>query len=70
MAYADVYLEIREYRTRRLIKKEKLIREEDMYKIFHHVSEVAWKLNHKVMLINNKGKTVWVLTFFRERYPS
>ena len=43
MAYADVYLEIREYRTRRLI--EKLIREEDMYKMFHHVSEVAWKLN-------------------------
>ncbi|ARO61159.1 Uncharacterized protein B5E38_3683 [Bacillus cereus] len=70
VAYADVYLEIREYRTRRLIKKEKLIREEDMYKMFHHVSEVAWKLNHKVLLMNDKGKTVWMLTFLEKDIPA
>jgi len=70
VAYADVYLEIREYRTRRLIKKEKLIREEDMYKMFHHVSEVAWKLNHKGLLMNDKGKTVWMLTFLEKDIPA
>ncbi|MGG5739519.1 MULTISPECIES: hypothetical protein [Bacillus cereus group] len=69
VAYADIYLEIREYRTRRLIKKEKLIREEDMYKMFNHVSDVAWKLNHKVMLMNDKGKTMWMLTFLEKNDP-
>lgn len=69
VTYADMYLEIREYRTRRLIKKEKLMREEDMYKMFNHVSDVAWKLNHKVMLMNDKGKTMWMLTFLVENEP-
>ncbi|MDA1679026.1 hypothetical protein [Bacillus cereus group sp. TH152-1LC] len=67
--YADMYLEIREYRTRRLIKKEKLMREEDMYQMSNHVSDVAWKLNHKVMLMNDKGKTVWMLTFLEKKDP-
>ncbi|KAB2442171.1 hypothetical protein [Bacillus luti] len=70
VAYADMYLEIREYRTRRLIKKEKLIREEDMYEMFNHVRDVAWKLNHKVMLMNDKGKTVWMLTFLEKDSPN
>ncbi|MBE7125388.1 hypothetical protein [Bacillus mycoides] len=70
VAYADMHLEIREYRTRRLIKKEKLIREEDMYKIFNHVSDVAWKLNHKVILMNDKGKTMWMLTFLEKDSPA
>lgn len=65
--HADMYLEIREYRTRRLIKKEKLMREEDMYKMSNHVSDVAWKLNHKVMLMNDKGKTMWMLTFLEKK---
>ena len=70
VAYADMYLEIREYRTRRLIKKEKLMREEDMYKMFNHISDVAWKLNHKVMLMNDKGKTMWILTFLEKNNPA
>ncbi|KXY47827.1 hypothetical protein AT257_27395 [Bacillus cereus] len=70
VAYADIYLEIREYRTRRLIRKEKLIREEDMYKMFNHVSDVAWKLNYKVMLMNDKGKTMWMLTFLEKNDPA
>ena len=70
VAYADIYLEIREYRTRRLIKKEKLIREENMYKMFNHVSDVAWKLNHKVILMNDKGKTMWMLTFLEKNNPA
>ncbi|MBJ7960098.1 hypothetical protein QRE62_28015 [Bacillus mycoides] len=69
VAYADMYLEIREYRTRRLIKKEKLMREEDMYKMSNYVSDVAWKLNHKVMLMNDKGKTMWMLTFLEKNNP-
>ena len=64
-----MYLEIREYRTRRLIKKEKLIREEDMYQMFNHISDVAWKLNYKVMLMNDKGKTMWMLTFLEKDSP-
>ncbi|SCN09477.1 Uncharacterized protein BCINRASA_05447 [Bacillus wiedmannii] len=67
--YADMYLEIREYRTRRLIKKEKLIREEDMYKMSNHVSDVAWKLNHKVMLMNDKENIMWMLTFLEKNDP-
>ncbi|MCZ6941403.1 hypothetical protein EJ131_12650 [Bacillus mycoides] len=70
VTYANIYLEIREYRTRRLIKKDKLIREEDMYKMFNHVSDVAWKLNYKVMLMNDKGKTMWMLTFLEKNDPA
>ncbi|MGN5649175.1 hypothetical protein [Bacillus sp. Brlt_9] len=67
--YADMYLEIREYRTRRLIKKEKLMSKEDMYQMSNHVSDAAWKLNYKVMLMNDKGKTMWMLTFLEKNDP-
>lgn len=66
VVYVDVYLEIREYRMRWLIKKEKFIREEDMYKMFYYVSKVVWKLNYKVLLMNDKGKIVWMLIFLEK----
>ncbi|EEM44184.1 hypothetical protein P4G85_25995 [Bacillus cereus] len=38
--------------------------------MFDHVSEVAWELNHKVLLMNDKGKTVWMLTFLEKDSPA
>ncbi|ACK60902.1 hypothetical protein ACTFRD_20745 [Bacillus cereus group sp. MYBK249-1] len=31
---------------------------------------MAWKLNHKVLLMNDKGKTVWMLTFLEKDIPA
>lgn len=71
VSYVDIYLEIREFRTKRLIKQEKLIREQETYEteIFSHVSDLVWKLNHKVVLTNDRGKETWVLTFLEKEHP-
>ncbi|SCC02503.1 hypothetical protein [Bacillus mycoides] len=72
VSYADIYLEIRTYRSKKLIKKELLVREKETYEteIFSHVGNIKWTLDHKVTIMDERNQTGWMLTFLEKEHIS